>query len=97
MFAAAVRVELRIPAAGSLKEKRRVLKRVITMLTSTYAISVAETDHQDSWQRTSLGIAIAASEAGHLEDVIDAVERALFADAELEVLSTAVSYLERPE
>ncbi len=97
MFAAAVRVELRIPAAGSLKAKRRVVKRVITMLTSTFPVSVAETDHQDSWQRATLGIALAAAQPTQLEQVIDAIERALYGDPEVEVVHTALSYLERPE
>jgi uncharacterized protein YlxP (DUF503 family) len=42
--------------AQSLKEKRAVLQRIMTRLKQKYNISVAEIDHQDVWQRTTLGI-----------------------------------------
>jgi uncharacterized protein YlxP (DUF503 family) len=42
--------------AQSLKEKRAVLQRIMTRLKQKYNISVAEIDHQNVWQRTTLGI-----------------------------------------
>jgi uncharacterized protein len=50
--------------AQSLKEKRAVLQRIITRLKQKYNISVAEIDHQNVWQRTTLGmVAITSSRA----------------------------------
>ncbi|MDG5788993.1 DUF503 domain-containing protein [Evansella sp. AB-P1] len=37
--------------AQSLKEKRSVLKSVITRIRQRYNISIIESDHQDVWQR----------------------------------------------
>ncbi|AEH48544.1 DUF503 domain-containing protein [Parageobacillus thermoglucosidasius] len=59
-----VACECLIYDAQSLKEKRAVLQRIITRLKQKYNISVAEIDHQNVWQRTTLGIvAITASRA----------------------------------
>lgn len=43
--------------ASSLKEKRAVLKRIITRIRGRFNVSVSEIAYQDSWRRTSIGIA----------------------------------------
>ena len=58
MHAAVIRVELKIPGVRSLKEKRRIVKSLIANLTNTHPLSVAEVDHQDLWQRSTIGIAV---------------------------------------
>ncbi|MCY9432420.1 DUF503 domain-containing protein [Bacillus haynesii] len=47
--------------ASSLKEKRAVLKRIITRIRAKFNVSVSEIDYQDTWQRTSFGIAAVSS------------------------------------
>lgn len=41
--------------------KRAVLKRVITRIRAKFNVSVSEIDYQDTWQRTSFGIAAVSS------------------------------------
>lgn len=97
MYAAAIRVELRIRGARSLKEKRRTVKSVIADLRHRFEVSVAEVDHQDLWQRATLGIAIVAPQSGHLDRVINTIERSIRARTDVEVLASAVAHLEVPE
>ncbi len=97
MYAAAIRVELRIRGARSLKEKRRTVKSVIADLRGNFEVSVAEVDHQDLWQRATLGIAIVAPQPGHLDRVINTLERWIRARTDVEVLGSAVAHLEAPE
>jgi uncharacterized protein len=47
--------------AHSLKEKRAVLQRVMTRLKQKFNVSVAETGHQDLWQRAKIAIVTVAS------------------------------------
>ncbi|AKO93802.1 MULTISPECIES: DUF503 domain-containing protein [Priestia] len=47
--------------AASLKEKRAVLQRIITRIKGKFNVSIAEIDHQDVWQRTSIGIVTISS------------------------------------
>lgn len=56
-----VECECIIYDASSLKEKRAVLKRVITRIRAKFNVSVSEIDYQDTWQRTSFGIAVVSS------------------------------------
>ena len=62
MFVASVRVELHLPYAHSLKEKRAVLNRIKDRMKNTGA-AVAEVDHLELWQRAALGMAVVAGEA----------------------------------
>ncbi|WP_019391856.1 DUF503 domain-containing protein [Priestia filamentosa] len=47
--------------AASLKEKRAVLQRIITRIKGKFNVSISEIDHQDVWQRTSIGIVTISS------------------------------------
>jgi len=57
MFIGSMQVELHLPGALSLKEKRFALKSIKTKLRNQFNISIAEIDYHDKWQRSLLGIA----------------------------------------
>ena len=97
MHAAALLVELRIPEARSLKAKRRVLQSAIADLRNRMSLSVAEVDHHDEWQRSTVGVAIVAAGSAELEKRITAVKRLLSEQADLEVIQIGMSHLEDPE
>jgi uncharacterized protein YlxP (DUF503 family) len=65
MLVALERFDLRIPACGSLKEKRHVVKTLTNGIRSTFNVSVAEVDHHDLWQRTAIAVAAVAGEQYH--------------------------------
>lgn len=94
MHAIALRVELRIRGARSLKEKRHTVKSVTTQLAATFGVAVAEVDDQDKWQKLTLGIAAVSGEAGHLTRMVHSIERWLDRRDDVEVLSVAATSLE---
>lgn len=94
MQAAAIRVELFIPAVRSLKSKRAVVRPLLEGLRRVASLSVAEVDHHDSWQRCTIGVAVVAPDARQLERLIEAVGRYLAQAVEVEVVGFGVSYLE---
>jgi uncharacterized protein YlxP (DUF503 family) len=67
-------IELHIPDARSLKDKRMVLRSLKDRLRKLN-VAVAETEHQDLWQRAELGV-VAVSNSN------DAVDRTLAAAVE---------------
>jgi len=71
------RVHLFFPEVGSLKGKRAELNRVKALLRERLHTSVAEVAHQDTWQRSTLAVAIAARSASLAQDTADTVQRAL--------------------
>jgi uncharacterized protein YlxP (DUF503 family) len=65
-------VEMFIPHAQSLKDKRMVLRGVKDRL-KKFNAAVAEVDHQDVWQRSVLGVVTVSSSRAHVDEVLSAV------------------------
>jgi len=63
-------VEVHLPDVGSLKGKRHALKGLKDKLRQRFQISVAEVDHQDSWQRATLALACVSGDSRHANEVI---------------------------
>ncbi|HLG07160.1 MAG TPA: DUF503 domain-containing protein [Gaiellaceae bacterium] len=70
-------VELHFPESGSLKGKRKYVKSAKAQLHERFGASVAEVDHHDLWQRSSLTVACTARAHGELHELLDAVVRYL--------------------
>ena len=86
MLAALCRFDLRIPGVSSLKEKRHVVKTLTASLRQKFNVAVAEVDHQDLWQRTTIAVSSVSGEAYHLKRVMHEVERHIERWAEVEVI-----------
>jgi uncharacterized protein YlxP (DUF503 family) len=93
MRVAVLEVELYIPYAHSLKDKRMVIKRVVDRL-GKFNVAVAEVAHHDVWQRAGLGIVAISTEAAHVEKQlaaaaaeIDRVEPGLVSRTSVEFLT----------
>ena len=76
-FVVLMQVHLFFPEAGSLKGKRAELNRVKAFLRERLHTSVAEVGYQDSWQRSTLAVAIAARSVSIAEDTVATIQRAL--------------------
>jgi uncharacterized protein YlxP (DUF503 family) len=71
-------VELFLPGARSLKDKRMVLRRVKDRL-AKFNVAVAEVEHQDLWQRAGLAVVTVSTAEDHAERelsaAVDEIER----------------------
>lgn len=94
MHAVAVEVDIRIPTAQSLKDRRQVVRSLLDGARQRFSVSAAEVGGQDTWQRATLGFAVVASEARLVEDVVDAIDRFLWSRPEIEVLATELHWME---
>ncbi len=65
-----LRLELHLPASDSLKAKRSVVNHVKERVRSRFNAAIAEVDHQDLWQRATLGVAVVGGEASILDRVL---------------------------
>jgi uncharacterized protein len=63
------------PDAGSLKSKRKELSSLKAQLHQRLGCAVAETDHQDLWQRSTLTAALTGGSLPVLDAATDKVER----------------------
>lgn len=94
MIVAAVRFELHIPDSGSLKEKRAVVKPLVEGLRRLASVSVSEVDHQDTWQRCTLGVALVAPDPRTVEDLVERVRRYVDDNMEVQIVDSSLTYLE---
>jgi uncharacterized protein YlxP (DUF503 family) len=94
VYVAALAIDLQVPESRSLKAKRAVVKPIVERVRSRFKVAAAEVDHQDQWQRAGLGVAVVASTASHVTEVLDEVERYVWAQPGIEVLTMERSWLE---
>lgn len=90
----ALTLDLHIPECRSLKGKRSVLKSLTDTVRRRYGVSVAETDHQGTWQRAEVGVVVVASSVQQAQEVIDEAERYVWSLPEVQVLSARRRWLE---
>jgi uncharacterized protein YlxP (DUF503 family) len=70
-----IEIQLHFPDSGSLKGKRKDLSSLKAQLHGRFGAAVAETDHQDLWQRATLSAALVGGEAGLLAERAAGLER----------------------
>ena len=61
-------IHLHFPDNGSLKGKRRELQSLKAQLQHRFGASVAETDHQELWQRSTLSAALVGRDVHSLDE-----------------------------
>jgi uncharacterized protein YlxP (DUF503 family) len=66
-------MELQIPTSLSLKEKRHVLQSLMARIRNEFSVSVAEVDHQDSWQLATVAVAAVSNDEGCLHSLLERV------------------------
>jgi uncharacterized protein len=93
MIVGLLSVELFIPHAQSLKDKRMVLRSIKDRVRK-FNVAVAEVEHQDVWQRAGLGIVAISTTTQHVDqelaavaDEIERVEPGLITRTEIEFLT----------
>src|ERR1700684_2425261 len=87
-------LEIHIPDARSLKDKRQVLRSLKDRLRAHFNVSVAELEHQELWQRSRVGVVSISGDGKHLEESLEAIaeesERLLGRD----LVSREIEYFE---
>jgi uncharacterized protein YlxP (DUF503 family) len=74
-YVALLLIHLHFPDAHSLKAKRKDVSSVKAQLHGRLGAAVAEVDHHDAWQRSTLAAALTSGSLRTLEEAADRVER----------------------
>lgn len=70
-------VELSIPHAQSIKDRRQVVRSIKDKLRHSFNVSVAELDDASLWNRATLGVAAISSSAPYLAGQMQEVDKAI--------------------
>jgi hypothetical protein len=73
MIVGVCKIKLRIPENMSLKDKRSVVKSIITRLKNKFNVSVAEVDDQQLWQIATLGVCSVSNDSRYTNEVLSKV------------------------
>jgi uncharacterized protein YlxP (DUF503 family) len=76
-------ITLNIPAARSLKDKRRVVKSLITRLRNKHNAAVAEVGENDKWQICQLGAAVVSNRSDHVSSQLSAIVKTVERETEM--------------
>ena len=95
MHVAAQEFDLRLPDCGSLKAKRSVVRHLLDTARRRFGVAASEVGHQDLHQRAALGFAAVAPSAGRVEEVLDRVDRLVWSDPRVIVLSSTRHWLDQ--
>jgi hypothetical protein len=68
-------IHLHLPGCKSLKEKRSIIKPLISRLHREFNVSASEMDLQDAWQQAVIGCGMVGNDTVHLEQSLQAVSR----------------------
>ena len=68
-------LELHLHEAQSLKDKRQVVRSLKDRIRRRYNVSVAEVDHQSTWQLCTVAVVAVASNQAGVESLLASVER----------------------
>ena len=74
-FVCLLEIHLHFPDNGSLKGKRKELLSLKEQLRHRFGASVAETDHQDKWQRATVSAALVGRDVDSLDEAADKLTR----------------------
>ena len=88
------RLSLRLHGVRNLKEKRRISRSLIALVSNKFNVAVAEVDDNDLWQRLTLGVSCVSNRASHADETLQSVaEFILNQRAEVELVDHEVEII----
>lgn len=85
MVVSYMRVDMALPSARSLKDKRSVIRSIADKVRHSFRVSIAEVDDQDLWGNATLGIAVVGNDAAFGEAVLRKVLEFIASHPEVDV------------
>lgn len=64
-------IRLNLEGVSSLKEKRRILKSILTRLPRQFNVAAAEVDCQDVWQTAVIALVTVGNDSGYLHGLME--------------------------
>ena len=93
MVVGLLQVELHLPVAQSLKDKRSVLKSLKDQMRGRFNIAVAEVDANEMWQRATVGISTLGDTRACVDRLLNDVTEWLRATRLVELIRIEKDYV----
>jgi hypothetical protein len=86
-------LEIYIPYAHSLKEKRQRLNKIKDRVKKRYNIAFAELDFQDKWQRSKIGIVTLNNHKSVIEKMFQKIMQDVEENIDGEITQSQIEYI----
>ena len=73
MIVGVLHVDVHLPRAQSLKDKRSVVKSLKDQIRGRFNVAVAEVEANDLWQRATIGVSAVGEDRTHVEGLLHEV------------------------
>jgi uncharacterized protein len=70
-------ITLHLPQCHSLKEKRQIVKSIITRTHNQFEVAIAEVENNDLWQIATLGMSCVSNSGQRASEVLERVRNYL--------------------
>jgi uncharacterized protein YlxP (DUF503 family) len=88
-----LQLSLRIPESQSLKGKRQILLGLKTRIRQRFNVSVSETDHQDKWQLSGLGVACVGNDRAGVNRCLSHLVESVKRERDVEMVDYQLEFL----
>jgi uncharacterized protein YlxP (DUF503 family) len=85
--------ELHLAGCQSLKDKRQIVKSLKDRLHDRFNVSVAETGHQDLWQRAELSCGVVATDRRQAQAVLSSADGLVACHPQARIIDSATSFV----
>lgn len=93
MVISVLQVEMHLPNAHSLKDKRSVVKSLKDQLRGRFNVAVAELAADEKWQRATIGVSTLGDERAYVEGVFREVTEWIRMTRLVELIRLEAEYL----
>jgi len=93
MIIGVVIFDIHLPAVGSLKGKRKIIKSLKDRIRNKFNVSVAEIEAQDLWQKAVLAAAIVSPDKTFANSVLSKVSDLMNGQPEINVTNIEMEWL----
>jgi uncharacterized protein YlxP (DUF503 family) len=93
MYIGIARYDFLVPGSTSLKDKRQVVRSIVSTLRSKFNASIAEVDHMDLRQRGAIGVSCISNSSFHANKMLLEMERVLRNQYAIEVVDVTKEVL----
>jgi len=77
MFVVYGKIQMYMPYAASLKDKRQIIQSLVARIRKRFSISITEVAGHDLWQSSQLGFAAVCGTYAETQVILDAIQRSL--------------------
>ena len=67
------RLSAHLPESTNLKAKRQVARSLTARLRNQFNVAVAEVDHNDLWQRLTIGVCCVSNDTAHAHEMMSKI------------------------